>query len=92
MEGRGGIRSPRTQRLGRDVGLPRPPSLHHAYWALTKCQAEEDTSSFQDGGGESQITTVQRGGCRPRGSLGVPKPEWEGAIREGFLEEVTFEH
>lgn len=44
------------------------------------------------GGGGSQITTVQRGGCRPRGSLGAPKPEWEGAIREGFLEEVAFEH
>lgn len=52
IEGSGGVRNPRTQSAGL-----APPFLHCVYWELT---------SSQGGGGDSQVTVLQRGVCRPR--------------------------
>lgn len=97
-EGRGEVECPRMRQLQLNVRLfsPHLPSLHHVYWALTKCQAALGAGAAKRNaatqvasklGVEIQITIVQPGERRARGKRGgcgggASKPKWEGETRE----------
>lgn len=96
----------RQLQLNVRLFSPHLPSLHHVYWALTKCQAALGAGAAKRNaatqvastlGVEKQII-VQPGERCARGRRGgcgggASKPKREEGIREireGFPEEVTF--